>query len=159
MRLLVSLAIASGLYAQNVLLLSDEPGSWPAILGSVGISLKQASDVPVAMACQQIELGSFGILEGASSTAEAFGITPTAKRIVVRNLTDTRSPKLGIVWEKSQELPVYQLPADARVFARERWSGAPLMAGIRSGKGAVLWVATKPGVRGYERFPYVLQAL
>ena len=77
MRLLVSLFVASGLWAQNVLLLSDEPGSWPAILGSVGISLKQASDVPIAMARQQIELGSFGILEGASATAEAFGITPT----------------------------------------------------------------------------------
>ena len=33
------------------------------------------------------------------------------------------------------------------------------MAGLKRGAGSVLWLATKPGVRGYERFPYVLQAL
>ena len=78
---------------------------------------------------------------------------------MVRSVVDARAPKLGIVWEKAQELPVFELPADAQVFARERWTGTPLMAGLRRGKGAVLWLAIKPGVRGYERFPYVLQAL
>jgi hypothetical protein len=159
MRLLISLALACGLHAQTVLLLSDEPGSWPEILGSVGIPLKQASDVPAAMAREQIHSGSVGILEGSSAAAEAFGIVPTAKKVIVRSVVDSRSPKLGIVWEKPQEMPIFSLPADAEIFARERWSGAPLMAGIRWGKGAALWVATKPGLRGYERFPYVLQAL
>lgn len=159
MRLLISLALATGLQAQNVLLLTDEPGAWPAILNSVGISLKQVSDMPVDRVREQIELGSFGILEGPSPTAEAFGIKPTAKHVVVRSIVDSRAPKIGIVWEKPQELPLYQLPPNAQVFARERWSGAPVIAGVRQGKGAILWVATKPGVRGYERFPYVLQAL
>ena len=43
--------------------------------------------------------------------------------------------------------------------ARERWQQAPLMAGLRRGAGAVLWVAASPGARGYERFPYLLHAL
>ena len=42
---------------------------------------------------------------------------------------------------------------------RERHDGTPLMAGIRRGSGAVLWVATAPGNRGYERYPYLPQAL
>jgi len=45
------------------------------------------------------------------------------------------------------------------VFARERWEGAPLMAGFKKGAGAVLWIATGPGLRGYSRFPYIPQAL
>ena len=97
--------------------------------------------------------------KASSATAESLGIKPGSKRVIVRNVIDERAPKLGIIWEKAQELPVYELPSDARVFVKERWTGAPLMAGFRRGKGAVLWVATKPGVRGYERFPYVLQAL
>ena len=42
---------------------------------------------------------------------------------------------------------------------RERWTGAPVLAGFRRGAGAVLWVAATPGEQGYERFPYLLQAL
>ena len=30
---------------------------------------------------------------------------------------------------------------------------------MRVGRGAVLWAAVPPGPRGYERFPYVPQAL
>jgi hypothetical protein len=33
------------------------------------------------------------------------------------------------------------------------------MAGLRRGAGGVLWLAVSPGERGYERFPFVLQAL
>ena len=34
--------------------------------------------------------------------------------MVVRSVIDARAPKLGIVWEKAQELPVFELPADAQ---------------------------------------------
>ena len=69
------------------------------------------------------------------------------------------APKLRIVWEKPLELPVFEIPKEARVFARERWQDAPLMAGFRRGAGAVLWVAAPLGPHGYERFPYISQAL
>ena len=36
---------------------------------------------------------------------------------------------------------------------------APLVAGFRRGSGAVLWVAAPPGPHGYDRFPYLPQAL
>jgi hypothetical protein len=56
-------------------------------------------------------------------------------------------------------LPSFEIPAAARIFAKDRWTGAPLLAGFRRGSGAVLWLATSPGERGYERFPYLLHAL
>lgn len=159
MRSLISLIFASCLSAQPVLLLTDEPGAWPAIFDAAGLSLRQVSDLPANAAIGQIQSGAFGILEGSSHVAEAFEIRPTSKRVTIRSVIDTRSPRLGIVWEKAQDLPVYELPKDARIFAKERWTGAPLMAGLKRGAGSVLWLAAKPGVRGYERFPYVLQAL
>jgi hypothetical protein len=45
------------------------------------------------------------------------------------------------------------------VFTTERWTGAPMVAGFRSGKGAVLWSAMSPGRIGYERFPFLIHAL
>jgi len=57
------------------------------------------------------------------------------------------------------ELPVFIIPPKAEVFARERWNGVPLSAGVRRGAGAVLWIAVPPGEHGYERFPYLLEAL
>src|SRR6185503_16166330 len=51
------------------------------------------------------------------------------------------------------------IPKIARVFAHDRWTGAPVTAGYVSSRGAVLWVAANPGDRGYERLPYILQAL
>jgi hypothetical protein len=160
MRFLISLLLfITCLPAQTVLVLTDEPGSWADIFDSVGMSVRDASDVPPAVAREQVQAGAVGIVEGASPIAEAFGVRAGAKKVVVRSVLDTRAPGLGMIWEKAQPLPVFDLPPDAKIFAKERWTGAPLMAGFRRGKGAVLWVATKPGVRGYERFPYVLQAL
>jgi hypothetical protein len=67
--------------------------------------------------------------------------------------------KLPIVWEKGLDLPRYEVPVGAKVFAKERWTSAPMLAGLRRGSGGVLWLAAPPGERGYERFPYLLQAL
>jgi hypothetical protein len=77
----------------------------------------------------------------------------------VTSLADVHSPKLPIVWEKSMELPVFAIPPNAEVFARDRWNGVPLSAGVRRGAGAVFWIAVPPGEHGYERFPFLLQAL
>jgi hypothetical protein len=88
-----------------------------------------------------------------------FGFRRGKENVRVNSLTDVHLPKLPIVWETGLELPVFDLPAGAQVFARERWTGAPMTAGMRRGAGAVLWVAVPPGEKGYERFPYLLEAL
>ncbi|MCU1235623.1 MAG: hypothetical protein JWP63_3590, partial [Candidatus Solibacter sp.] len=108
----------------------------------------------------RVERGAILILEGESSLADSFGFRrSTQEAVKVRGLIDVHRPNLAIIWEKGLELPVYQLPEGARVFARERWTGAPLTAGFKRGAGAVLWVAVPPGERGHERFPYLLNAL
>jgi hypothetical protein len=158
---------AAGLPYFNVL--SEDAGAWPAILSSIGLQRQPAGVSRVFVARTgapasaewkgRVEQGDLLILEGESSLAEMFGFRPTREQVKVTSLADIHRPGLSIVWEKGLELPVYGLPPGAQVFAKERWSGAPLMAGMRMKAGAVLWVAAPPGERGCERFPYLLSAL
>jgi len=150
-------------------ILSDDAGSWPDILGSIGLERQPASQAHVFVAragapasaewTGRVDQGAILILEGESSLAEMFGFKRTKDSVRVASLADTHNPKLPIVWEKSMDLPVFNVPEGAQVFARERWNNVPLSAGIRRGAGAVLWIAASPGERGYERFPYLLAAL
>ncbi len=147
--------------------LGDDAGSWPDVLRSVGLVpgqggiyvVRPGESAPGAEWLERAVQGAYVILEGESEAAAMFGLQPGAKRVVVRNVEDQHAPRLPIIWEKSLELPVWSVPARATVFARERWTGAPLVAGFRHGKGAVLWVAAGPGAQGYERFPYLIHAL
>ena len=43
------------------------------------------------------------------------------------------------------DIPVFELPKDAQIFATERWERAPVMAAVRAASGAVLWIAAPPG--------------
>jgi hypothetical protein len=145
------------------------PGPWPAILSSIGLTPGKDgvvvaagvpnADAPVEQWTARVEHGTILIVQGDSPAAASFGFRPTAKRMIVRSVEDARAPKLEIVWEQALELPVFEIPGDARVFARVRREDAPLMAGFRRGQGAVLWIAAPPGTHGYERFPYLPQAL
>ena len=149
--------------------LSEDAGAWPDILAAVGFQRQPAALAHVfvartgAPASQEwpgrVERGAVLILEGESSLAALFGFRRGDANAKVNSLTDVHQPRLPIVWERGLELPVFKVPSAARVFARERWSGAPMVAGFRRGAGSVLWVAAPPGERGYERFPYLLQAL
>ena len=132
---------------------------WPAILESLGFTPGSGGIRVLAGGVDPgpIEAGSVVIVEGASA---ALGIQATGSKLVsVRNVVDVHNPKLQIVWEKGVAIPAYDLPQGARIFARERWQGIPLMAGFRRDKGAVLWLAASPGEKGHERFPYIAQAL
>src|SRR6185437_14462041 len=138
---------------------------WQRILSSINLPagsvtvIAAGSAEPAKQAVSRVEHGAFIVLEGDSEAAEAFGFSPQSKHVVVRSEVDARAPKLSIVWEKALELAVFSVPKDARVFAWERWEHAPLMVGLHRGSGAVLWIAVSPGIQGYERFPYLPQAL
>jgi hypothetical protein len=174
MRLLVSLiALASAAQAAGLpyfAVLPEDAGAWPALLSSIGLQQRSAAVARVVVARAgaaaspewngRVEQGTILILEGESPLAETFGFVAGKERSVrVNSLTDVHNAKLPIIWEKGLDLPVFEVPAGAAVSARERWTGAPLTAGLRRGAGAVLWVAASPGDRGYERFPYLLNAL
>jgi hypothetical protein len=139
MRLLVSLAFAAVLGQAADLpyfsVLSDDAGAWPAILSSIGLQRQPAALSRVFVARSgspasaewngRVEKGSILILEGESSLADMFGFRRGDSNVKTGSLTDVHQPTLPIVWEKGLELPVFDLPAGARVFARERWSGRP----------------------------------
>ncbi|MCC6292195.1 MAG: hypothetical protein IT164_06070 [Bryobacterales bacterium] len=152
----------------NFSVAAGDGGSWPRILSSMGVP-RAAGDGGILVLTgavtepeswrRRVAQGAFLILEGASPVAEVLGIVSTGKRSPARSVADAGSPELDIIWEERIDLPLFEMPAQARIFARERWSGAPLVAGWRQGAGAVLWTAVSPGKRGYERFPYLPQAL
>jgi hypothetical protein len=149
--------------------LPGDPGPWPEILSSVGFESQPADSAGIlvirpgaaapAHLTERVEQGAFLILEGQTTPADSFGFRAGRDTISVGNVEDVHRPKLPIVWQKAVELHRFEVPKNARIFAKERWSGAPLIAGYPSGRGAILWVAATPGDRGYERFPYILQAL
>ena len=150
--------------------LSEDAGAWPEILGSIGLQRQPAGLSRIFVARTgaaasvewpaRVERGAILILEGESSLANLLGFRRGPKDPVrVQSLSDVHRPTLAIVWEKGLELPVFEIPEAAQVFARERWTGAPMMAGLKRGAGAILWVAAPPGERGSERFPYLLNAL
>lgn len=148
----------------------DRPGAWPRIFSGAGlvrgpggitfVSGSAAAQDPDAWLARA-QSGAILVLEGESPAAEAFGFRAdrTRKPVPTRSVVDTHNPKLSIVWERTLDIARHTLPEKAVVFARERWDGAPLMAGIKHGAGAALWLAVSPGERGHERFPYVMQAL
>jgi hypothetical protein len=173
MRLLISLSLlAAAAQAANLpyfSVLSDNTGAWPELLSSIGLQQQPAAVARVLVARagaaaspewkSRVEQGAVVVLEGESPLAATFGFRAGGKKVRVNSVTDVHNPALSIIWEKGMDLPVFEIPPGAQVFARERWTGAPLTAGLRSGAGAVLWVAAAPGERGYERFPYLLNAL
>lgn len=99
------------------------------------------------------------LVEGGEAEARAAGFVPEGGRVEVRSVTDTFLPSLRIVWEKPEWVQRFRVPERATVFTRERWTGAPLAAGFRDGERVVFWTATPIGDKGYERYPYLAQAL
>ena len=140
------LGAASGSPTADLVVQVAHPQRWKPVLSSVGVRAT-------------LEPARFRIAVGDSRWAQEAGFQPTEKTVRVAGLVDERDPQLEIVWKDPLQLPVYTLPSSAKVFVREKWTGAPLVAGLTTRGGGLLWVATDPGARGYERFPYVVHAL
>ncbi len=117
-----------------------DPAAWELLLNSIGV------EPTTAAAAIQILVGEEG---------QDVGIEPTAEKVRVASIVDVHDPALGIFWEQPQDLAVYKIPSNARIFAREKRSGAPLAAGSEGW----LWLALPPGENAYQRFPYIAQAL
>jgi len=169
---LASLSLAASVQAATFSydIAGEDPGSWPQILSAIGLMraaggsaslfvVRQAAPGSVPQWIRRVEQGGVVVLEGESDLASALGIKAATKRVVVRSIVDQRAPKLSIVWETPFEIPVFDVPKNALVLAAERWEHAPVMVALHRGSGAVLWIAAPPGKEGYERFPYLLQAL
>src|ERR1019366_6367160 len=121
--------------------LSEDAGAWPDILSSIGLQRQPAGLSRVFVARSgaaagvewpaRVEPGAILILEGESSLADLFGFRRSRRDPVrVQSLTDVHRPTLPIVWEQGLELPVFDMPPGAQVFATDRWTGAPMSAGL-----------------------------
>ncbi|HTS77864.1 MAG TPA: hypothetical protein VMG40_16755, partial [Bryobacteraceae bacterium] len=162
-------ALAGAIFSFHIM--GDEPGAWPDVLSSIGLVQDATSGAGIVVAPPRtrapfdewnarVDRGAILVLEGESPLASAFGFQPSARaRFVARSVEDVHAPKLRIIWEKPVEMIPFDVPREARVFATERWTHQPLIGGFRRGEGAVLWVAAPPGPRGYDRFPFLPQAL
>ncbi len=141
---------------------------WAKIFGSVGM-VEAGKDEPgilVAGANEQIDAAALSenrilIIEGTGPAAQSLGIVPRpdTHTAVVRQICDIHGPKMQVFWEQAVNVAPIDLPAGFQVFATEKWTGIPVLAGKRTAHGAILWIATPPGSTGIERYPYLLQAL
>ncbi|HEY3838881.1 MAG TPA: hypothetical protein VGL72_20035 [Bryobacteraceae bacterium] len=137
---------------------------WDQVLSSVNLSsdprIHVAANEPASSNwAARVEQGAILILSGESRLAASLGFRPSRQQVTVTSLRDVHESKVRIVLEKPLELSRWDIPAGSTVFTSEHWTGAPMVAGYRSGKGAVLWSAVDPGRIGYERFPYLIHAL
>jgi hypothetical protein len=139
------------------------PG-WANLLRSIGLPQRAAGDASVAVVADaewlvRAEAGAILVIEGDSPIGHALGFEAQTRKVKVRRVQDAGRPDLRIVWEDSASTPVFTVPKDAKVYCRAHRSNAPLLAGVRRGRGAVLWAALDPGEQGFERFPFLPQAL
>jgi hypothetical protein len=169
LRISLLLVTAAALNAQTFAVLPDNSDGWVKLLGSIGLQPESAESASVVVAragtaaspewMARVQSGTLIVLEGESPLAASFGFHATANAVTLASIEDVHRPALPVVLQKPLEISKFEIPPDAKVFARERWAGAPLVAGFTKGAGAVLWVATDPGPQGYERYPYLLQAM
>jgi hypothetical protein len=146
--------------------IGTDAGPWNKIFTSVGLAAATGDDATILVVgpnatsdLAKLSLGRIVIVEGDSTPARELGIIPTQQTVSVRHIVDLHAVDMQIIWAQPVSIPIVTVPADFRVYARERWKNAPVAAGKRTANGAVLWLATDPGQQGTERYPYLLQAL
>lgn len=169
-RCVLLLLLAAGtVSAQSFAVLSSDAGSWPTLLGSIGLQPEPAASARILVAgpstpadsamAARVTDGVLLVLEGDSPLAASFGFRPSRETLFLSSIEDVHRATLPIVLEHALDIPRFEIPEAAQVFAKDHWSTAPVIAGLRQGRGAVLWVVASPGIQGYERFPYLLHAL
>ncbi len=143
-----------------------DAASWAKILGSVGITEAKGSNPGIIVAGPGAGIDAAGlsenqilILEGGGPASQSLGFVFKSDMVAVRQIRDEHAPKMQIIWEQAVSVPMVNLPEGFQVFAAEKWKNVPVLAGKRTAHGAILWLATEPGVSGIERYPYLLQAL
>lgn len=137
---------------------------WAKIFQAIGISeAKQSASIIVAGKDANVDVMRLAehhlvVIEGTGDAARRAGVRP-GKETVVRQIEDRHAPAIEIVWQEATATQAVELPAGFTVFATDKISKAPLLAGRRTAGGGLLWMATSPGITGTERYPFLLQAL
>src|SRR5581483_7102790 len=142
------------------------PAPWQKLLGAVGLTPVNGGTptVEVVSGSSARDIGDLArqhvvIVEGFGAAIEKLGVSVKTDSIAVRQICDVHGPKMQIIWEQPVTIPGAVLSDGWTVFAKEKWKDIPVLAGRKTGDGAILWLATAPGDDGFERYPYLLQAL
>ncbi len=143
-----------------------EAGSWPQVLSSIGLLPSTNAYVTVARAQTPesadwktyVDAGGILILEGESHLSGSFGFISDHSVISIASIVDVHAAT-SLILANPLILKHFSTPKNSVVFAKDRWSDTPVMAGMQRGKGAVLWVAMDPGKLGFENLLYLPQAL
>lgn len=98
-------------------------------------------------------------LSGHSPEAAAAGIESTPAKLRIQYLRDSTNPKLPIIWEKPVDTNAARLSPAWHIQASERWTGQPALAWRNDDGTITVWTATPIGSEGYERYPFLPQAL
>ncbi|WP_031495208.1 hypothetical protein [Bryobacter aggregatus] len=157
MRLLISVLFAARLVAQTYQMAHPSPG-WETVLRSLG-QLPTSGTPHVLVHPSTESAGGILILEGHSPLAGRLGIARAEGIVKLRQIRDVASPELPIVWANEAEIESAKLSSEWQIRARDRWSGEAVLAIRKLPQGAVLWTATEIGASGYERYPFLPQAL
>ena len=138
MRLLISalVLLASSLTAQDFILIGAAPG-WNNVLRSLGLVPSTSLTPRVVVAADiksnpsietYLAAGSLIVIEGHSPLAESLGITSSNKQLEVRQIRDSASPELPIVWNTSATISAAKLGEGWQLRGRDRWTGEPVLA-------------------------------
>lgn len=171
MRLLISGILLTALVGsgQSFETVGASPG-WESVLRSLGqvpvqdgparvVVLADPGQWSFAKLQERVSAGALVVIEGHSALAEALGVLRGQGVVKVRQIRDVASPELPVVWAEEAELRPALLGDGWQVRARDRWSETAMLAIRKMGRGAVLWTATGIGASGYERYPFLPQAL
>jgi hypothetical protein len=160
--LLIALLLPAFSTAATYAIDGPNPASWDKLFRAVGMT--QGSDILVVSGSSNRDLQSIArdhivIVEGFGTAANRLGINPEQSMISVRQICDVHAPRTQIIWEQPLTIPAAALDGEWTIFAKEKWKGIPVLAGRETERGGILWLAAGPGDEGFERFPYLLQAL
>lgn len=134
-----------------------DPTPWRKIFQAVNIA-EEGAQASIVVLGPQAKADADSLAQDHFVILEGGGFSSHGEPVTIRQIRDVHAPATQIIWEQPLAIPASTLPSDFTVFATERWKGMPLLAGKRTGHGALLWMASAPGSSGYERFPYLLQA-
>ncbi len=144
------------------LMSGDDPGSWPRSSLPSGLAGPwSAGDVFVVrggalrrrnrwIACAR---AGFLVLEGESALApNRSASAPPQKHVMVRSIVDAALRSCPSCGRKRSTSGVRNAEGSAGI-CRGALAAAPVMAGLRRGSGAVLWMAASPGSTDTSDFP------
>jgi hypothetical protein len=131
---------------------ATDPARWATVFGSVGLK-RSTDDATIrvigtggggkATDLAKLDLLKLAadhivILEGAVPGLAQLGIKPRTDQISIRQIRDVHAPNTQIIWGEMVLCNGVDLTNDYQVFARDRWSGQPVLAGKKTRQGAIL---------------------